>query len=101
MKRRKPAPRPELFEESPFDPVAAATGTDAAPAADKRKAGFYLPVALIERFDRKFYELKLAGAPVANKSALIEAALRFALDDMDHGADSRLLGALTGGHHSR
>ena len=90
MGNRKYENRSDLFDEAPLDPMAAATGGDRS-AADKRKAGFYLPVALLERFDRKFYELKLSGSPVANKSALLEAALQFALDDMDHGRQSRLL----------
>ena len=84
--------RSDLFEDTPLDPVAAATGAHGPrPAPDKRKAGFYLSAALLERFDRRFYELKLSGAAVANKSALLEAALRFALDDMDRGDRSRLL----------
>jgi hypothetical protein len=85
----------ELFEDVVLDPMAVATGSDDPTSADKRKAGFYLPVDLLERFDRKFYELKLSGAKVANKSALLEAVLRFALEDMDRGRRSRLLRAMT------
>jgi hypothetical protein len=81
----------ELFEEVALDPMAAATGARGAAAVDKRKAGFYLSADLLARFDRKFYELKLSGSRVANKSALLEAALLFALEDMDRGGKSRLL----------
>jgi hypothetical protein len=85
----------ELFEDVVLDPMAVATGPEETASTDKRKAGFYLPVALLERFDRKFYELKLSGANVANKSAFLEAVLRFALEDMDRGSRSRLLQAMT------
>jgi hypothetical protein len=105
MTRRRPIP-PEIFEETPPDPVDAASGppeprsgqspaphpTGAGSRADlKRKAGFYLADETLERFNRKFYELKLAGAAVDNKSALMEAALNFALDDLDRGTESRVL----------
>ena len=98
---------PDLFAEHLPDPVDAAIGgrrpperrrpqgrraAGAAPDA-KRKAGFYLPDELLGRFNTRFYELKLAGAPVGNKSALLEAALAFALEDLDRGADSRILKA--------
>jgi hypothetical protein len=95
---------PDLFDDHPPDPMEAATGrrqpaeglrpparkAPAAPEA-KRKAGFYLPDALLERFNTRFYELKLAGAAVGNKSALLEAALGYALDDLDRGAGSQVL----------
>jgi len=103
MTRRRPDP-PELFDELPPDPVAVASGPPGPrsprhpapppkrPAADlKRKAGFYLSDETLERFNRKFYELKLAGAAVDNKSALMEAALDFALEDLDRGRQSRVL----------
>jgi len=104
---------PEFFEESPFDPVKVATGKmdrdgkenagralkgdgkDAGTGRHrqtlKKKAGFYLPMDLLERFNRKFHELKLSGVLIENKSALIEAALSFALDDMDTEDDSVVL----------
>ncbi|HDI60931.1 MAG TPA: hypothetical protein ENF48_11365 [Desulfobacteraceae bacterium] len=94
MTSRNPKKGLELFEDVVLDPMAVATGSDDTPPADKRKAGFYLPVDLLERFDRKFYELKLSGANVANKSAFLEAVLRFALEDMDRGSRSRLLQAM-------
>ena len=97
--------QPDFFEEGELDPVAAASGP--APAARpsvrrsqsgpqpagpaKRKAGFYLSEALLNRFDTKFYELKLSGKAVANKSVLLEAALLYALDDLDRGEDSEVL----------
>lgn len=95
---------PDLFDDHPPDPVETAIGRRQ-PAAGlrppgrkaptmpeaKRKAGFYLPDELLERFNTRFYELKLAGAAVGNKSALLEAALGYALDDLDRGAESRIL----------
>ncbi|MFO7709210.1 MAG: hypothetical protein R6V84_13650 [Desulfobacterales bacterium] len=96
---------PELFEETGPDPIDAACGPrhtlppapaprperPAAGADLKRKAGFYLSDELLARFNKKFYQLKLAGAAVDNKSALLEAALDFALEDLDRGAASRVL----------
>lgn len=95
---------PDLFDDHQPDPMEAAIGrrqpaeglrppgrkAPTMPEA-KRKAGFYLPDELLERFNTRFYELKLAGAAVGNKSALLEAALGYALDDLDRGAESRIL----------
>jgi hypothetical protein len=93
---------PDLFEDTPIDPMGTATG--ARPPAssihgapphrtgpEKKKAGFYLSIDLIGRFDRKYHELKLEGRLISNKSGLLEAALAFALDDIDRGEDSRIL----------
>jgi hypothetical protein len=105
---------PDFFKDESFDPVEVATGPGrtgqdseksihsaagkaAIPkagvghAANKKKAGFYISVDLLERFSRKFYELKLAGVAIENKSALLELALSFALDDLDKGHKSRVL----------
>ena len=83
---------PDFFDPHPIDPVSSATGSPKTPLSKpKKKAGFYLSLQLIERFDRKFHELKLAGAAIDNKSTLLEAALTFALDDLDRGADSKVL----------
>jgi hypothetical protein len=91
---------PDFFEERPFDPVNVAIGPGTKSgrvkskeiAADtKRKAGFYLSVDILNRFNRKFHELKLEGIAVENKSALLELALSFALDDMDKFNESRVL----------
>ncbi len=57
----------------------------------KKKVGFYISLDLLDRFSRRFYELKLAGIAIENKSALLERALSFALDDMDRGVKSRVL----------
>ena len=93
----------DFFEERPFDPVNVAIGPGTQSgrvkskknAADtKRKAGFYLSVDILNRFNRKFYELKLEGVAIENKSALLELALSFALDDMDRSHESRLLSHL-------
>ena len=89
---------PKFFEEGALDPVAAVTGkqsqTDKLPDSAvqaKRKAGFYLSQELLDRFNTKFYELKLSGVAIENKSGLIECALKFALDDLDKGENSAML----------
>ena len=96
---------PDFFKNSTLDPMAVATGPvrpaprvsgDPSAVTPKQKAGFYLSKRVLERFNRKFYELKMQGTAVGNKSALLEAALDFALDDIDRGADSKILAALDG-----
>jgi len=103
---------PDFFDEDGLDPVETATGypqsspEDKAGAASKagpsgamaikKKAGFYLSVDLINRFTLKFHELKLAGVAIENKSTLLEAALGFALDDMDKGEGSQVLQKIGG-----
>ena len=83
---------PDFFDDDVFDPVRAATGGQRNRASvKKRKAGFYLTVDLLERFNRKFHELKLEGVLIDNKSSLIEAALIFTLDDIDSGKSSKVL----------
>lgn len=88
---------PDFFDENPLDPVSVATGkTSAKPAAPKKKAGFYFNESLLDRFNRKFHQLKLDGVAIDNKSVLAELALEFALDDMDRGDASQLLRRLSG-----
>ena len=95
--RRKDTP--DIFADTELDPVESATGSasppqappNSTPAAAKKKAGFYLSVDVLQRFTRKFHELKLAGVAVDNKSTLVELALSFALDDMDKGRASQVL----------
>jgi len=83
---------PDFFEDHWFDAVATATRTrPLEPAMRKKKAGFYINEELLERFTRKFHELKLAGVSIENKSALLELALNYALDDLDKGEHSYLL----------
>ena len=97
---------PDFFNEDGIDPVESATGkrqpfsedNDTSSGKDvktgistKKKAGFYLSKEILERFNLKFHELKLAGIPIDNKSTLLELALRFALDDLDKGGKSRVL----------
>jgi hypothetical protein len=100
---------PDFFAESSIDPVASASaipkrsaGTTirSSPAAGagkttgpapKKKAGFYLSADILERFNLKFHELKLAGVAVDNKSTLLELAMVFALDDLDKGDQSRVM----------
>ena len=104
---------PDFFSEDMADPVESATGppqhssgirkappetkTKTRPEtgpASKKKAGFYLSVNILERFSLKFYELKLAGVAIDNKSTLLELAMSFALDDMDKGEESLVLKSL-------
>jgi len=100
---------PDFFRDDGIDPVDAVTGKRKRRTrgkskssvkdvktgmSTKKKAGFYLSMEIIERFNRKFYELKLAGIAVDNKSTLLELALAFALDDLDKGSKSRVLGRL-------
>lgn len=95
---------PDLFSDTPLDPVESATGYQkpSFPApksigtAAKKKAGFYLSVDILQRFTLKFHELKLANLPIENKSTLLELALGYALDDMDKGQSSRVLQKLQG-----
>ncbi len=106
---------PDFFDEDGLDPVETATGfaqpsprtkaarsgasDNAGPtgaASAKKKAGFYLSVDLLNRFSHKFHELKLAGVAIDNKSTLLEAALGYALDDMDRGEQSQVLKKMAG-----
>lgn len=90
---------PDLFAEEGLDPVQSATGYPPSSRGDsptagsvvKKKAGFYLSVNILDRFNHKFHELKLAEVAIDNKSTLLEAALGFALDDMDKGQGSLVL----------
>lgn len=83
---------PDFFEDHWIDPVAAATrGQVTVAAKRKRKVGFYISEDLLNRFTRKFHELKLSGVAVDNKSSLVEMALTHALDDLDKGKGSHLL----------
>ena len=97
---------PDFFSDHDIDPVDAVTGKRKPLSQDKgavstkdlktgmstkKKAGYYLSMDVLERFNRKFYELKLAGIAIDNKSTLLELALEYALDDLDKGAKSRVL----------
>jgi hypothetical protein len=97
---------PDFFSEDGIDPVESAIGNRQSLSADngtssrkgaktgmstKKKAGFYLSKEILERFNLKFHELKLAGIAIDNKSTLLELALTFALDDLDKGTKSRVL----------
>ena len=97
---------PDFFSEDGIDPIESATGNRQPLPEDsgtfsekdaksgmstKKKAGFYLSKEIIERFNFKFHELKLAGIAIDNKSTLLELALAFALDDLDKGRKSRVL----------
>ena len=87
---------PDFFEDHRLDPLATATGSRSSKAAPraKKKAGFYLSEELLDRFNRCFHQMKLEGVAVENKSALLEKALEFALDDLEKGCQSRLRAAL-------
>lgn len=97
---------PDFFEDSSYDPMETATGHGRASLKEKpakttveavlkKKAGFYLSADILDRFNRKFHELKLAGVAVDNKSILLERALNFALDDLDKGTQSQVLKTLS------
>ena len=89
-------PIPDFFEEDRLDPVSVATGRPPnKPVVPKKKVGFYFSETLLERFNRKFHQLKLDGVSIENKSMLAEMALHFALDDLDRKGASRLLKRLT------
>lgn len=86
---------PDFFEEHGPDPVSTATGySTAEKAIPKKKAGFYLPEDLLDRFNRHFHQMKLAGVAIENKSALMEMMMAFGLEDLDKGPQSLLLKAL-------
>ena len=83
---------PDFFENHDLDPVSAATrNSTTATVIPKRKAGFYISTGLLERFNRCFHRLKLAGIPIVNKSALLELAMQYALEDLEQGEQSKLL----------
>ena len=97
---------PDFFSEDSIDPVESAIGKrqpisekkvssfgkDVQPEVSaKKKAGFYLSTEILDRFTRKFHELKLAGVAIDNKSSLLELALTYALDDLDKGGKSQVL----------
>ena len=92
MTRSEKNPSPDFFEEHHLDPVAVATGKKLAPVKPvaKKKAGFYLSESLLERFNKRFHQMKIDGYSIENKSALVEIALGFALDDLDSGQQSKL-----------
>lgn len=87
---------PDFFEAHELDPVAVVTGRKKNPAKPvaKKKAGFYLSEPLLERFNRRFHQMKVDGISIENKSALVELALKFALDDLDRGEQSALASVL-------
>jgi hypothetical protein len=87
---------PDFFETHELDPLAAATGRKKAPAMPvaKKMGGFYLSESLLERFNLGFHQMKVDGISIENKSALVEMALKFALDDLDRGKRSALVSAL-------
>jgi hypothetical protein len=86
---------PDFFEERGLDPLSAATGY-APPdkTTTKKKAGFYLSEELLDRFNRHFHQMKLAGVKIENKSALLEMMMQFALEDLDKGRQSLLIKAI-------
>lgn len=86
---------PDFFEDHSLDPLAAATGNQSSRRPlPKKKAGFYLSEQVLQRFNRRFHQMKLDGAAIGNKSALVEIALNFALDDLDQGENSQIGAAL-------
>jgi len=91
MTASKQKKNPDFFEEHVLDPMATASGNPAASkSVPKKKAGFYLSEALLERFNRRFHQMKLDGISIENKSALVEIALSYTLDDLEKGKKSLL-----------
>lgn len=85
----------DSFEENGLDPVSAAPRDPAATKPHlKKKAGFYLSEELLDRFNRHFHQMKLAGLPIENKSALLEIIMQFGIEDLDKTNHSRLMKAL-------
>ena len=86
---------PDFFEEHGPDPVSTATRFPSqAKPLPKKKAGFYLSEALLEKFNRHYHQMKLEGTPIENKSALLEVALEFALSDLEKKDQSSIMQSL-------
>ena len=96
MKASEQNKSPDFFEEHDLDPLTTAAGRRSAvkKTTAKKKAGFYLSETLLERFNRRFHQMKIDGVSIENKSALVEMALSFALDDLERGEQSKLASAL-------
>ena len=97
MKASEQNKSPDFFEDHDLDPLTAAAGRSAfseKPTPPKKKAGFYLSEPLLERFNRRFHQMKLDGVSIGNKSAMVELSLAFALDDLDRGEQSKLASVL-------
>ncbi len=91
---------PDFFEDLDLDAVSTAMRAPVpGKSVPKKKAGFYLSETLLERFNRHFHQMKLAGIAIENKSALLEAALLFALEDLEAGEASLILKALKKQRH--
>lgn len=95
----------DFFDDSEFDPVSTAVGNEAGEdltsrkkdgGIPKKKAGFYLSIDMIDRFNRKFHELKLAGVDIDNKSTFLEILMTVALEDLDRDDDSRVKQLIAG-----
>ncbi|MBT8342336.1 MAG: hypothetical protein HKP58_01220 [Desulfatitalea sp.] len=87
---------PDLFDDA--DPLSAAMGKTSAqakkkastePQSDttteaqiKRKVSYYFGIDTIEKFDDIYHTLKKERLPIKNKSALMEALVNFALEDI-------------------
>lgn len=96
----------DFFDDNAFDPVRTAIGGDDSQNTDapslkkvavtspKKKAGFYLSIDMLDRFNRKFHELMLAGSNLDNKSTFVEALLTYALDELDRGDNGGVLKTL-------
>jgi len=62
---------------------------------EKKKTGYYLPVDMIETFDRIFYNLKLKGVRF-KKNDLAEAIFKYGLKDLERGDASQILTKMIG-----
>lgn len=63
----------------------------------KKKVSYYLLETLAELFDKAFYSLKMAGAPLKNKSEFMASMVSFALSDLEKGENSKLLKKISNG----
>ncbi len=84
----------DFFDDPPVDPLETAIGGGGSrprkATTPKKKAGFYLPVDLLNRFNRTYHELILDGYAVDNKSALLEILLNDALDRLTRNGATAL-----------
>lgn len=91
MTASKQKKSPDFFEEHVLDPMSTASRNQSPrKPVPKKKVGYYLSLAVLERFNRRFHQMKMDGVPIENKSAFVEVALSYALDDLEKGAESQI-----------
>ncbi len=94
---------PPIFDESGMVGTGLAQGSESpdpvyacldSSNVRKVKAGYYLPVDLLDQLDRAYLTLRLNREPVQSKSQLVEIALELLLEDMKQGDKSLALNKL-------